>query len=213
MIGGGFAVYKYTGMNLPTNDLDIYCKAGDYPKIITVLKNADVTVKILDERWLAKALQAEYQVDILFSSPNYIISVDDLWFKNALNTELFGEKVKIIPREELIWCKAYIQERDRFDGADINHLILVSGKDMDWKRLLMRMENNWEMLFSILLQFRFVYPSERNIVPAWLLNELIFRLKYQINNPLPLDKICRGPLLSRVQYKLDITKLGFEVIL
>ncbi len=212
MVGGGFAVYEYTGFNRPTNDLDIFCKAGDYPKIVAALKSVGINVKILDERWLAKASGSGYHVDILFSSPNYLITVDDAWFENAAPITLFNHQVKLIPEEELIWCKAYIQDREHFDGADINHLILTSGKNLDWKRLLTRMENNWEILFSILLNFRFIYPSERNLVPTWLLTELTSRLMYQIKGPIPRDKICRGPLLSRTQYKYDITELGFETI-
>lgn len=211
-VGGGFAVYKYTGLNRPTNDLDIFCKAGDYPKIVTILREAGMNVKILDERWLAKALNNGYHVDILFSSPNYIITVDNSWFENAASAELFGIKVKLIPVEELIWCKAYVQDLNRYDGSDINHLILVLGKSLDWKRLLARMENSWEILLSILINFRFIYPSERNIIPKWLLQELILRVNNQIENPTPIDKICRGPLLSRSQYKIDITKLGFETL-
>lgn len=213
LIGGGFAVCKYTGFNRPTNDLDIFCKAGDYPKIVQALQIKGITVKILDERWIAKAVKNSYQVDILFSSPNYLITVDDNWFKYAYTTKLFGHKIKVMPKEELIWCKAYVQERDRFDGADINHIFLSAHKELNWKRLLARMENHWEILLSLILNFRFVYPSERNNIPNWVLKELISRLQYQMLNPSPIDKICRGPLLSRSQYKFDITKLGFETIL
>lgn len=213
MVGGGIAVHIYTGFNRPTKDLDIFCKAGDYPKILVDLKEAGVKVRILDERWLAQALENQYRVDILFSSPNYIATVDDSWFEQAETTQLFGKEIKIVAKEELVWCKAYVQDRTRFDGADINHLILFSGHNFDWKRLLRRMENHWEVLLAILLNFRFVYPSERNKVPSWLMEELITRLKYQLKNPIPRDKICRGPLLSRTQYKFDIKNLGFETIL
>lgn len=212
MIGGGFAIFKYTGFKRPTKDLDIFCKAGDYPRILTILEKANIRVRILDERWLAQALENKTQVDFLFSSPNYLVTVDDSWLEHATDSELFGHKVKMIPQEELIWCKAYVQDRNRFDGADINHVILSSGKNLNWKRLLMRMENHWEILLSLILTFRFVYPSERDVVPKWLLEELDNRLKYQIKNPTPRDKICRGPLLSRTQYKFDITELGFETI-
>lgn len=211
-VGGGFAVFEYSKYNRPTNDLDIFCKGGDFPKIVTTLKEKGVKIKVLDERWLAKALGEKAYVDIIFSSPNYVITVDDTWFQNGSEIKLFGHKVKIIPKEELIWCKAFIQDRNRFDGADINHIILISGKNLDWKRLLFRMENYWEVLLSFIINFRFIYPSERDIIPAWLLNELLSRLDYQIKNPTPVDKVCRGPLLSRTQYKIDINKLGFEAI-
>lgn len=213
MLGGGMALYKYTHIRRPTKDLDLYCKAGDYPKILSILQEAGVKVQILDDRWLAQARETRYHVDILFASPSYTTPVDDSWFEHTDITELFGIKIKIIPKEELIWCKAYVQDRTRFDGADINHIILTSGKKIDWKRLLMRMENHWELLLSLLLNFRFVYPSERNSIPSWLIEELVSRLQYQLNTPNPIDRICRGPLLSRTQYKVDLKKFGFEVII
>lgn len=214
VIGGGFALYTYTGLRHPTpNDLDIFCKAGDFPKIVAILRESHIDIEVIDERWLAKAIEADFQVDLLYSSPNYLISVDDSWFKNATQSELFGVKTKVMPAEELIWCKAYVADRNRFDGADINHLILIYGKNLDWKRLLARMENHWEVLLSILINFRFVYPSERGLIPKWLMEDLISRLTYQLKNPTPKDKISRGPLLSRTQYKVDITKLGFETIM
>lgn len=212
LVGGGHAVFEYTGFNRPTNDLDIFFKGGDLPKIVTILREAGLNISILDERWLAKVQENGFYVDLLFSSPNYLISVDDLWFEKAKESELFGIKIQLMPVEELIWCKAYIQDRYRFDGADINHLILMTGKSLDWKRLLLRMENNWELLLVLILHFRFVYPSERNIIPKWLIEELISRLTYQLHNPPPIDRICRGPLLSRSQYKIDLEKLGFEAI-
>lgn len=213
VVGGGYAVFEYTRLNTPTpNDLDIFCKGGDIPKVVSILKNEGVNVSITDERWLAKAFTETSHVDLIFSSPNYLIIVDDIWFEKSTEAELFGSRIKLIPVEELIWCKTFVQDKTRFDGADINHLILSKGKDLDWKRLLMRMENYWEILLSFLLSFRFVYPSERDLIPKWLLEKLNKRLIYQIKNPTPKDKICRGPLLSRTQYKVDITQLGFETI-
>lgn len=212
LVGGGFAVDFYTDFKHPTKDLDIFCKAGDYPKILTILHLAGIKVQVLDERWIAKAEEGNYFVDLLFSSPNYLITIDDNWFEHAGVSKLFGLKIKIIPKEELIWCKAYVQDRYRFDGADINHLILNADKHFNWKRLLARMENHWEILLSLIVNFRFVYPSKRDIIPDWLLEELTSRLSYQIKNPTPIEKICRGPLLSRSQYKFDITKSGFETI-
>lgn len=212
LIGGGFAVFEYTGFNRPTNDLDIFCKGGDFPKVVAFFKNAGVEVNITDDRWLAKVSENNYYVDLLYSSPNYLINVDDVWFKKGKEINLFGHQVKLMPKEELIWCKAYIWERDRFDGADINHIILMNAKDMDWKRLLARMENGWEILLALLINFRYIYPSERDLIPKWLMSELIARVAFQLQNPSPQDKICRGPLLSRSQYKVDITKLGFQTI-
>ena len=34
LVGGAFAVNSYTGMNRNTKDVDIFCRAGDYPRIL-----------------------------------------------------------------------------------------------------------------------------------------------------------------------------------
>ena len=34
LVAGTFAVSAYTGVSRPTKDLDIFCKAGDYPRIL-----------------------------------------------------------------------------------------------------------------------------------------------------------------------------------
>jgi hypothetical protein len=212
MIGGGISVTVQSDVNRPVKDLDIFVKAGDYPKILSALKDAGYKPFIQDERWLAKAKKGKFQVDFIFSSPNYLNPVDDSWFKHAKDGEIFGIKVKMVSPEEIIWCKAYVQERSWYDGADINHLILSQGGHINWKHLLMRFETHWELLLGLLLNFRFVYPSERGIVPKWLMEELMSRLHSQLQNPIPKDKICRGPLLSRKQYQVDITIGGFQSI-
>lgn len=211
LVGGGLAVREYVPeIGRPMKDLDIFCKAGDYPKILTLAKNAGYRTSIPDERWLAKIKKNGKDVDLIFSSPNYLNSVDDSWFKSAPTVQILDSSVKILTPEDLIWCKTYIQDRTHYDGADINHLILNRGKQLDWKRLLLRMESHWELLFAILLNFRFIYPSERGVVPKWLMKELASRLEHQLDNPIPKDKICRGPLLSRTQYEVDILEKGFK---
>jgi len=210
MVGGGYSVREHSTIDRPMKDLDLFCKAGDVPKILRILKEAGFKTLIQDERWIAKAIKGKNNIDFIFSSPNYISPVDNSWFDFAQTGKLYGMEVKLVPPEELIWTKSFIQDRNWFEGADVNHIILSQGKTLDWKRLLRRMENYWEILLQVLINFRFVYPSERGIVPQWLMLELVSRLKNQLNNPIPKDKVCRGPLLSRTQYSVDIQKEGFE---
>ena len=49
--------------------------------------------------------------------------VDDIWFSTAPAAEIFGVAAKVAPAEELIWQKAFVMERERFDGADVIHLL------------------------------------------------------------------------------------------
>ena len=34
--------------------------------------------------------------------------------------------------EETLWSKAFVMERERYDGADVAHLILAHGERLDW---------------------------------------------------------------------------------
>ena len=49
---------------------------------------------------------------------------------------VLGVPVRLCPAEEMIWSKAFIQERERFDGADVLHLLRELGPSLDWPRLL-----------------------------------------------------------------------------
>lgn len=120
-------------------------------------------------------------------------------------------KVQFLGFEELLWSKMYVQDTHKFDGPGVYNLILKIGHKLDWKSLLGRMEADWEIFFAVLLNFRFVFPSKRDIVPAWLMEELIERLQRQLELPIPHDNICRGPLLSRTNYNKVISDEGLLV--
>jgi hypothetical protein len=72
------------------------------------------------------------------------------------------------------------------------------------------MELHWEVLLMHLLNFRFVYPSERDVVPPWLMDELLERLKVQSSIPPPAMKVCRGRIFSPRDYLADVTEWGFS---
>ena len=56
-----------------------------------------------------------------------------------------------------------------------------------------------------LLNFRFVYPSEREKIPSWLMHELLSRLQHQFELPTPKMKVCRGRMFSVTDYAADVT--------
>lgn len=211
LIGGGLAFQHYTTYPRAFNDLDLFCKAGDYPKILKVLEKNDFSTSVQDEKWLAKAKLDDVQIDILFSTPNNVQTVDDTWFTNGTDGKLFNVNVTFIGREELVWTKIYVQDANKYDGPDVHHLILKLGDILDWKGLLGRMEADWEILLAAIINFRFVFPSKRTKVPGWLMEELLERLHRQIDMPIPIDEICRGPLLSRTNYAAAIKEEGFIV--
>jgi len=105
--------------------------------------------------------------------------------------------------------EALLQNRHRYDGADIAHLILRQTERVDWQRLLIHMEQYWEVLLMHLLNFRFIYPSERDRIPRWLMDELLLRAQQQAELPLPQTRVCRGRLFSAEDYRIDVTSWGF----
>lgn len=211
MLGGGFALYHYTGISRDTKDMDIFCKPADYPKILKLFADHGYETQVYDVRWLAKVHRDEFYIDVIFNTVNNICLVDDAWFANASSSEVLGVPVKIISAVELVWCKLYVQNRERYDGSDINHIILKYGHKLDWKRLLSRIDPHWHLLLMQLLQFQFVYPSEyRDIIPDWLFHELIKRAQLQYELPPPYEKVCRGPIIDNTQYEVDIKDWNYK---
>src|SRR4029079_18401056 len=92
---------------------------------------------------------------------NGIARVDDLWVEHAPQTNVLGLIVRLSPVEGAIWSKAFSQERERFDGADVIHLLREVGPSLDWPRLLMRFGDSWRVLLGHLHMFGCVSPDKR----------------------------------------------------
>jgi hypothetical protein len=211
MLGGAFAIFHYTGIYRDTKDLDIFCKAVDFPKIMKHFADNGYRTEMYDVRWLAKVHKGEYFIDIIFDSVNNICRVDDQWFEHASEGMFAGRKVKFIPAEELIWCKSYVWNRERFDGADINHLLVKHGKKIDWNRLLNRIGPHWNLLLAHVVLFQFVYPTDyHEIIPKWLFDELMDRAKEQYELPPQVEKVCRGPIIDNTQYSIDVKEWDYK---
>lgn len=210
LLGGAHALQEHTGINRDTKDLDLFVKPGDYTKILKLLMLEGWQTEITDSRWLAKARHNDHFIDLIFSTPSGVFTVDDTWFTNVSETKIFNSGIKYLTAEELILTKATLMDRGRFDGADVNHIILKQGRSMDWGRLMMRMEPYWEILLAHLVMFRFVYPTDLKCIPKKVFKELLDRLEHQLVLPLPKEKICRGPILSRTQYEVDIKRWGYQ---
>lgn len=212
MLGGAFAFFHYTGIFRDTKDLDVFCKSTEYPKIMKFFSEKGFRTELTDARWLAKVFKNEYYIDLIFDSVNHICRVDDSWYRHAVESDFKGLKVLLIAPEELVWAKLYVQNRERFDGADVNHVLLKQGKNLDWKRLLSHMEQHWHLLLSQLLNFQFVYPADfHEIIPRWLFDDLMARAHEQYDLPSPVEKVCRGPIIDQTQYSHDIKEWNYKV--
>ena len=209
VVGGAYAYCTYTGIYRDTKDLDLFPRKRDALRALEVLENDGWRTERVDEVWLYKAFKGEWFVDLIFNSGNGVAVVDDEWFAHARVGEVMGLQTLIAPAEEIIWSKAFVMERERFDGADVIHLIKSAGHKLDWDRLMRRFDRHWEVLLSHLMLFRFAYPSERETVPQWVMTDLLSRSVGTLREGNWEQKICRGNLISRVNYVLDIEKWGF----
>src|SRR5712692_6569929 len=175
LVGGAYAFARYTRIERHTKDLDVFVRAADFERTLAALDEAGYQTEIPFPHWLGKAHCGDYFVDVIYSSGNGIARVDDEWFAHATHDEVFDLPVRLCPAEEMIWSKAFVQERERFDGADVAHLLREVGPSLDWPRLLMRFGDYWRVLLSHLILFGFIYPDKRQNVPAWVMDELIRR--------------------------------------
>ena len=208
LIGGSFALARYTTIDRDTKDIDIFLRASDMPAAMALLEQAGYRTEVPFPHWLAKVHANGSFIDLIFSSGNGVARVDDLWFEHAVEHEVLGMRVRLCPPEEMVWSKAFIQERERFDGADVMHLLRELGPRLDWPHLLARFGDHWPVLFSHIVMFRYIYPDRRDRVPAWVVDELTRRLPTV--QPEPDRHICNGTLLSREQYLADIERHGYQ---
>jgi hypothetical protein len=214
LVGGAYALERYTGIERHTKDFDVFLKREDLEAALQAFRAAGYHTEVTFPHRLAKAFCGGDFVDIIFSSGNGVAAVDAECFAHAVPDRVFGLEVLLCPPEEIIWSKAFIMEafimeRERYDGADIAHLIRALGERLDWRRLLARFDAHWRVLFSHLVLFGFSYPSERAKVPAWLIGELTQRLEEETNAPPPKDRVCRGRLISRAQYLIDVDRWAY----
>ena len=133
-----------------------------------------------------------------------------MWFDNAVQAEAVGIPVWICPAEELMWSKAFVMERERYDGADVIHILRTRGPRLDWPRIVDRFGPHWRILLLNLVLFGFVYPGEESPAPRWVMDGLLSRLNEDMSAPARDDRICQGTLISREQFLVDLLEWGYE---
>ena len=79
--------------------------------------------------------------------------------------------------------KAYIMERECFDGADIADILRCCAAELDWWHLVRRFGSDWRVLLSHLILFGYIYPGERKRIPLPVTEELIALLRNEAKTP------------------------------
>ena len=210
LVGGAFAHACYTGIRRSTKDLDLFIRREDYDRVASLMQAQGWRTELTYPHWLAKVYAGGDFIDLIFNSGNGVTPVDGRWFHDNPQADVLGVPVRVANMEDSLLSKAFIMERERYDGADIAHLLQVNAERLDWASLLDRFGPNWRVLLAHLTLFGFIYPGERHRIPAWVMDKLIARLAAESRQPPVQDPhICAGTLLSREQYLHDVEQLGY----
>lgn len=210
LVGGAYAFARYTGIERHTKDFDLFIRQSDFHSAAWAFRRKGFITELTFPHWLGKVLKGSDFVDLIFSAGNGVAKVDDLWFEHAVPETVFGVPVHLIPAEEMIWSKGLIMERERFDGADVAHIIHARGSELDWDRMLWRFDEHWRVLLAHLVLFGFVYPSDRSKVPPDVVDRLMERMRQETDQGDDPRRVCFGTLISRQQYLPDVLERGYE---
>ena len=209
LLGGAYAICVYTGLGRHTKDVDLFIRAADLDRALAIFEKDGCRIEKTFPHWLAKIYLGENVIDLIYAAGNGLGLVDDSWFTRGRDDELLGLAVKVMGPEDIIWMKAFVQERERFDGADIAHMVQSCAESIDWAHLRARFGADWRVLFSFLVLFGYIYPSERQRIPGNLMQELTRLLDHEQTVPFH-DRICRGTFLSRAQFLPDVNERGYS---
>jgi hypothetical protein len=211
-VSGAIALQKHTGICRSTKDLDIFLSAEDGESALACLSKNGLRCEVVDPVWLAKAYRDKYFVDLITGMSNAVITVDESWIKHSHPGNVLGVPVRLLAPEELLVSKLFVTRRERFDGADIAHIVYATKGKLDWERILRHVGEHWEILLWSLLLFRYVYPGNSSFVPASLWQDLIGRLTRATSNPDPRQEF-RGSLIDDCMFAIDVEEWGLDNML
>ena len=207
VVSGAAALRQHTGIARNTKDLDLFLPAEYVHAALQSLQEEGFETEINDPVWLAKAHRGEYFVDLITGMSNAVVLVDQSWIDRGIPCKQFGVEVKVLAPEERIASKIFVTRRERFDGADLAHVIYGTKGKIDWDRVLQLMGEHWEMLLWTLVLFHYVYPAHADYVPKRIWDDLLGRLRSQLDHPDPKARF-RGSLVDPPMFNIDITEWG-----
>ena len=212
VVSGAFALQKHTGIWRDTKDLDLFLPAEFVPEALRHLQEQGFETEIRDPVWLAKAHRDSYFVDLITGMSNAVITVDQSWVERGSHTEVLGIPTKVLAPEELLASKLFVNFRERFDGADIVHIIFGTRGGLEWDRILTLVGEHWELLLWELVLFRYTYPAKQHYVPGYVWSSLLTRLLDELNSPSETAPF-RGSLIDDKMFAIDVKEWGMENLL
>ena len=211
-VSGAFALRQHTGICRFTKDLDLFMTAETSKQAFAYLRERGFECEVCDPVWLAKARKDEFFVDLITGMSNGVIVVENSWIERARAAVVHGVTSRVLAPEELVASKLFVAKRERFDGADIAHIIYGTYKAFDWKRELELVGENWEILFWSLVLFRYVYPAQTHYVPAEVWRELLEKFQKTVTTRDSKARF-RGSLVDENMFAIDLNEWGLDNLL
>ncbi len=208
-LGGAYAHYAITGVWRDSKDLDLFLRPQDVRQALDAFAKAGFRTELRDPHWLAKVHSPPHLLDLLFAARHMTrLRITDGWLRSSLAARFLGVPTRLLGPEETIATKVYIANRDRFDGADILHIIRALQGEVDWQRVVDLIDGDEEVLLWHLVLFAFVYPMHRDWLPRDLMERALERLRTM---PDRLDeRAFRGLVLDPVSFRLDVDTWGYR---
>ncbi len=211
-VAGAFALLEHTRICRATKDLDIFLPPESLGTVIGHLQRHGFECEVCDPVWLAKVYRDDYFVDLITGMSNATISVDESWIRHAQPASVLGIPTRVLAPEELLVSKLFVTRRERFDGADIVHIIYATRGNLDWGRILQLAGEHWEILLWALVLFRFVYPAQTRFVPAVVWHDLLERFLKAVLQPDGQGRF-RGSLIDENMFAIDVREWGLDNLL
>jgi hypothetical protein len=211
-VAGAFALHQHTGIWRCTKDLDLFLCAQDIPQALHCFERGGFVGEICDPVWLAKAHRDGFFVDLITGMSNAIIVVDRTWMDRSSPCVVLGVETRVLAAEELLASKLFVIRRERFDGADIAHIIYGTQGKLDWERILFLAGDHWEILLWALILYRYIYPAQTGYVPNYIWKKLLTQFQSELDNPNPKAPF-RGSLIDDNMFAIDVAEWGMDDIL
>ncbi len=212
VVAGTFALHEHAGIWRQTKDLDLFMEPQQVPAAMALLARSGFDTYVKDPVWIAKACRGEHFVDLITGMSNAVVKVDRSWIERGMPSTVLDIPVTVLGVEELIVSKIFVTRRERFDGADIAHLVYAKGGFLDWDRILSLIGENWELLLWSLVLFRYIYPAHTRAVPLHIWDKLIKRLRDEIVNP-DVNANFRGSLIDENMFAIDVNEWGLRNVI
>jgi hypothetical protein len=208
-VAGAFAMQQHTGIFRDTKDLDLFLTAENAARAVQYLGEEGFECEAFDPVWLFKVHRDEFFVDLITGMSNATIIVDDSWIQRSIPCVVHEVETRVLAAEELLASKLFVARRERFDGADIAHIIYGTKGKIDWQRILQLVGPHWEMLLWSLVLFHYAYPASTDYVPAELWKDLLSRFQQAVLHPDPSEKF-RGSLVDDKVFAIDVNEWGLD---